>query len=95
MIKRGDREEKKWVKESGWKLRAIVLTAVLMLAIIITVFAIPTMAEKSDISEVGSHYYYTANLSAVIGELYSDTWYYRTIDNCYNEHFPYGLTVIC
>jgi hypothetical protein len=87
MIKRGDREEKKWVKEGGWKLRAIALTAVLMLAIIITVFAIPTMAEKSDISEVGSCYYYTANLSAEIGELYSDTWYYRTIDNCYNEHF--------
>jgi hypothetical protein len=89
MIKRGDREEKKWVKERGWKLRAIALTAVLMLAIIITVFAIPTMAEKSDISEVGSHYYNTANLSAVIGELYSDTWYYgdSVVDNCFDEHF--------
>ena len=68
-------------------MRAIVLTAVLMLAVFITVFAIPTMAEKSDISEAGSHYYNTANLSAKIGELYSNTWLYLDVNNCYNEHF--------
>ena len=68
-------------------MRAIMLTAILILAVFITVFAIPTMAEKPDISEAGSYDYNTANLSAEIGELYSNTWLYLDVDNCYNEHF--------
>jgi hypothetical protein len=68
-------------------MRPIVLTAILMLAVFITVFAIPAMAEKPDISEVGSYDYNTTNISARIGELYSDTWHYLVVDNCYNEHF--------
>ena len=64
----------------------ILLSAILVLAMF-TVFATPAMAQKPVIPDAGSYEYTTANLSATIGETYSNTWYYLTTDNCYNEHF--------
>nr|QNO52143.1 hypothetical protein MDNCFBIC_00013 [Methanosarcinales archaeon ANME-1 ERB6] len=68
------------------KISPIVLSAILVLAVF-TVFATPAMAEKPDIPEAGSYTYTTANLSATIGETLSTSWFYLTVDNCYDEHF--------
>ncbi len=64
-----------------------VFLAIIVLAVF-TVFATPAMAEEKPVMpDAVSYHYTTANLSATIGEMYSDEWYYLTVDNCYDEHF--------
>lgn len=59
---------------------------IMVLAVCI-LFATPTISDKPEMPEAGSYHYLTTNLSATIGETYSSTWYYLTVDNCYDEHF--------
>jgi hypothetical protein len=50
-------------------------------------FATPTIQDKPEMPEAGSYNYITTNLNAMIGETYSSTWDYLSVDNCYDEHF--------
>ena len=67
------------------KISQIVFLAIIVLAVL-TVFATPAMA-KPPIPDAGSYHYTTTNLSATIGETYSNYWLYLTTDNCFDEHF--------
>jgi len=64
----------------------IVFLAIIVL-VVCMLFATPTTSDKPEMPEVGSYNYTTTNLSANIGQTYSNTWYYLGADNCYDEHF--------
>ncbi len=64
----------------------IVILAIIVLAVGM-LLATPTTSDKPEMPEAGSYHYITTNLNAEIGETYSTTWYYLTVDNCYDEHF--------
>ena len=64
----------------------IVILAIIVLAVGM-LLAAPTISDKPEMPETASYHYITTNLSAEIGDTYSTTWYYFTVDNCYDEHF--------
>ncbi len=64
----------------------IVILAIIVLAVGM-LLATPTISDKPEMPETASYHYITTNLSAEIGDTYSTTWYYLTVDNCYDEHF--------
>lgn len=67
------------------KIQIVILTIIVL--VVGMLLATPTISDKPEMPETASYHYKTTNLSAEIGETYSTTWYYLSVDNCYDEHF--------